>query len=94
MFEVIKTWFRQYFSDPEAVVLFFTLLISLFLIVVLGHMLAPAIVAVIFAYLFNGLVSKLDRCKCPHLLSVVLAFLLFAGAILIIVLFLLPFQAN
>jgi len=69
----------------------FTLLlvvIGLVFVYLLGSVLVPFLVAFLLAYFLNPLVIKLDRLKIPHILSVLLVFIV---AILIIVLLLFLF---
>lgn len=61
MLAVIREWFRTYFSDEQAVYLFVILLGGLLVMLFLGRMLAPAITALVLAYLLQGLVNALVR---------------------------------
>ena len=52
MRNVLRNWFAEYFSDEEAVILFFALLISFGVVLILGKMLAPVFTALILALNF------------------------------------------
>lgn len=73
--ELLKNWFKRYFSDPQVVILGVMLLIGLFIVIGLGKWLAPMFAAIIIAYLLEALVVKLQRTGLPRMPSVVLVFL-------------------
>jgi putative permease len=79
MLKVFTDWYKRYFSNPEAVMLFLSLLFLLLLITTMGRMLAPVLAAVIIAYLLQGLVNIFERLKIPHKLAVVIVFIIFVG---------------
>jgi putative permease len=88
MLVVLKSWYKKYFSHPEAVILLFFLLASFGLIVTMGGILAPVIISLIIVYLLDRWVRDLVARKVPHsiaYLAVYFAFLLlFIMAILIL----------
>jgi len=90
MINIIKAWFNRYFSDPEAVLLFFILLIGFCLIIFMGSILAPIIASIIFAYLLQWVVIKLEELKMPRLVAVWVVFLGFLGILLVSCLLLVP----
>ena len=45
MLDVIKNWYRDYFTDPQAVILLLLLLAAFGLIVLFGNIMAPVLVA-------------------------------------------------
>ncbi len=73
--ELLKNWFKRYFSDPQVVILGVVLLIGLFIVIGLGKWLAPMFAAIIIAYLLEALVVKLQRIGSPRMPAVVLVFL-------------------
>lgn len=91
---VFKTWVERYFSDEEAVVLLLILIIGFAAVILLGKMLAPFFTALIFAFLLQGVVSWLERRGLPRLLSVLLVFLIFIGALLALALVVMPLVWN
>ncbi len=90
MKQVFSRWFTRYFSDPEAVILAVIIAFALFVLYTAGYMLAPVFAGLVIAYLLEGLVSRLSGMKVPHVWAVSLVFLLFMGALVILLLFMLP----
>lgn len=90
MFRVIIDWFRQYFSDPEAMVLLLTLVAICAIVWIFGGMLFPIFVSIVIAYFLDGMVNRLQRWKIPHILAVSIVCLLFVSALLIGLLWLMP----
>lgn len=90
MINILKVWFNKYFSDPEAVLLFVVLLIGFGLIFFLGSILGPLLASIIFAYLLDGIVQQLQRCKLPHLAAVIIVFVTFISLVFASVILLLP----
>jgi len=90
MHKVISGWFSEYFSDEEAVVLFFALLISFGVIYWLGEMLAPVFTALILAYMAQGLISMLIRNGLPEKVAVYGVFVFGVGLFVMVILMLLP----
>ncbi len=73
----IKGWFRRQFSDPQVVTLTLIILVLAGTIFFLGQMLLPLLAAIVIAYLLEGLVQRLEHRGVPHLVSVVIVFLVF-----------------
>ena len=90
MLKIIQTWFQRYFSDPEAVLLFFILLIGFGSIFVAGDVLAPVIASIVIAYFLQWWVVLLQRFKIPHNISYIIVYLGFLGIFAIGILILLP----
>jgi len=94
MLKIIRNWFEKYFSDEEAVIVFLLLVISTFLVLTLGSILAPVIASIVIAYILQGVVVKLQRIGVPHFLAVLSVFTIFLGVTLATVLVLLPLVAT
>ncbi len=90
MFNIIKQWFQRFFSEPEAVILLFSLIFLFLVIIYMGNMLAPAFVSLVLAYLLQSIVRLLERCKIPHSLAVIIVFLVFISLVLLLLLGILP----
>jgi putative permease len=75
MIEVLRQWYQRHFTDPQVVILAFLLLAGFLVIVFAGHILAPLLASLIIAYLLEGAVQKLTRCRLPRLLAVTLVLL-------------------
>jgi len=94
MFEFVQSWYRRYFTDPQAVVLVVLLVVSFVVIYTMGSMLAPFFAAIIIAYMLEGAVSKLQVRKMPRLLAVNLVFFLFVTFLVFLVVYFLPKLAT
>jgi len=90
VFQIIKAWFYRYFSDPEAVLLFFLLLFGFGLVIFMGGVLTPVLASIVIAYLLQWVVGQLERCKIPRLMAVWIVFLGFLGLFLASFFLLLP----
>ncbi len=86
----VRLWFRRYAADPQVVALSLVLLIGLAVTVTFGRMLAPAIAALVLAYLLDGIVMPMRRIGVPRNLAVSLVFLVFMVALVFILLGMLP----
>lgn len=86
----ISDWFRRTFSDPEAVSLFMTLVIGLLFLELFGRLLMPVLVSVVIAYMLMSIVRQLKRWRCPHLLAVIITYLIFISLVVYLVFGLLP----
>ncbi len=90
LLESISTWFRRNFSDPGAISLFFTLVIGFVLIEFFGGLLLPVIISIILTYLLQAGVKWLERWYCPHIIAVLLVFIVFISAVIVAFLWLAP----
>lgn len=89
MIKIINKWIHRYFSDEEALLLFFLLMIGLALIIFLGKPLAPVFMSMILAFLMQGAVITLSRI-IPHTYAVILVFITFVGVFFAFMLLVLP----
>ncbi|MDP6184285.1 MAG: AI-2E family transporter [Gammaproteobacteria bacterium] len=94
MFDIVSTWYRRYLSHPQAVLLVLLLLLSAGVVVFFGHMLAPALAAVIIAYLLEGTVNELQRRRIPRLLAVAIVFTAFLAVLIFLLLGLMPILSR
>lgn len=90
MVHIVRTWFNRYFSDPEAVLLFFVLMLGFGLVVLMGEILAPVLASIVIAYLLDWIIVHLQPLKVPRLVAVILVFVGFLGLLLMSFLLLLP----
>jgi putative permease len=88
--QLIRDWFRYYFSDPQVVILMVLLILGSVFILLLGNILAPFIASVVIAYLLEGLVGLLERSKVPRLAAVLIVFLGFMVFLAFLMFILLP----
>ena len=80
MKEVLTRWYQRYFSEEEAVVLLVMLVAAFVVMLAFGEILAPVFVAVILAYLMQGVANVMRHRGLPAELSVAISTLLFLGA--------------
>ncbi|MEH6466885.1 MAG: AI-2E family transporter [Porticoccus sp.] len=90
MWKVLGSWVDRYFGEEEAVLLALLLAVALVVVATMGEIMAPFVAALIFAFLLQGGVNRLERLKVPRLVAVTLVFLMFIGAFLAILIILLP----
>ncbi len=90
MLQIIRAWFNRYFSDPEAVLLFFILVFGFGMVVLMGNILAPVLASIVIAYLLEWIVVRIQALNIPRFPAVLLVFIGFLGLLLISLLFLLP----
>ena len=77
MFNFINTWYKRYFTDPQASLLVILLAFGLIILLTMGKMLAPLLAALIIAYLLEGAVSKLQAKDISRFISVNVGYSLF-----------------
>ncbi|MCP4370603.1 MAG: AI-2E family transporter [Deltaproteobacteria bacterium] len=94
MIPILKEWQNRYFSDPQIVILGFLLLVGFVFIFLFGNMLIPVFASIVIAYLLEGIVSMLQRCRIPRIASVISVFLLFLACLLILIVALLPMLSR
>lgn len=94
MYQVVRKWFNRYFSDPEAVFMFFVLIGAVIVFRIMGNILVPIIASIIIAYMLSGFVRRLKQWKVPDLLAVILVYLLFLSLFLVLIIWLLPILAQ
>ncbi|MBT5888895.1 MAG: AI-2E family transporter, partial [Halieaceae bacterium] len=77
MKEVLTRWYQRYFSEEEAVILLVLLSAALTVLLIFGDILAPVFVAVVLAYLMQGVANFLRHRGLPAEVSVGVSTLLF-----------------
>lgn len=87
---VVSNWFQKFLSNRQVVQLFALLLLAVIFIVFFGQMLAPAIAAVVVAFLLDGAVKWLMDKGVSKIIAVTCVFLGFITASLIAFFALLP----
>jgi len=90
MLDIIRDWYNRNFSDPQAVILALMLLSVFGLLWLFGDILAPVVVALVLAYLLEGVVATTERWGVPRTLSVSIVLLLFITVSLLVLFVLLP----
>ena len=90
MLDIIRDWYNRNFSDPQAVILALMLLALFGLLWLFGDILAPVVVALVLAYLLEGVVATTERWGVPRTLSVTIVLLLFVTLSLLVLFVLVP----
>ena len=90
MLDFIRSWLNRYLSDHEALVLLLMLVTGFLTIIFMGHMLAPALAALVLAFLMQGLVNLLERKGIPHTFAVSIIFMLFMAVLMASIFLLVP----
>jgi len=79
--QALRAWLERQLLDTEMVALAVSLLVIFGLLALLGNTLAPVLVAIALAYVLDGVVDLLGRCRAPRFISIIMVG---AGAILFI----------
>jgi len=90
MLQFLANWFKRYFSNEEALIVFFLLLSFSLIIGFFGKILAPVFTAIIIAYLLNGLVTHLVKYHLSEKLAVIGVFTIFIGLLTALTVLILP----
>jgi len=88
--EVIGGWINRHFSNEEAIYLVVFLVVVFLALITVGGMLAPVLTGLVLAFLLQGLVKKLQSLGVSERLAVYLTFLVFIGALVALLIFVLP----
>lgn len=88
--ELIWDWLRRQFSDPQAVALAVLLAALLTLVILFGGYLAPLLTAIVFAYMLEGSVSRLERLQVARRWSALLISNLLILSFLLLIFALVP----
>jgi len=94
MLDIIRDWYNRNFSDPQAVILALMLLVLFGLLWLFGDILAPVVVALVLAYLLEGVVATTERWGVPRTLSVTIVLLLFVTLSLLVLFVVLPILSQ
>lgn len=80
MIQIFSDWYKEYFSNREAVLLILLLAIGLTVVVTMGTILAPVLTAIVLAYLLQGMISFLEKYNMPRLAALGITYVLFLAA--------------
>ena len=94
MIEPIREWYQRNFSDPQAVILALLLISAFLLIWLLGGVLAPVLVALVFAYLLDGVVTAMQRYHIPRPLAAATVMLVFVFFCLLLLFGVMPLLSQ
>ncbi|VAW50295.1 Putative permease PerM (= YfgO) [hydrothermal vent metagenome] len=90
MINVIKGWFEKHFSDPQAVILIFILVLGAILVLYWGSVLTPVLAGIVIAYILEGLVCRFTRFGLPRFIAFLFSYTLFLTALALILFGLVP----
>ncbi|MBR7888569.1 AI-2E family transporter [Marinomonas sp. A79] len=77
MFKIVDSLIKRYFSNEEVVVFVLLLVAVMFGLALWGGILAPILIAIVLAFLLQGLVDRLQSIGLGHTVSVLLVFTAF-----------------
>ncbi len=87
---VISSWFKRNFSDPQIVILISALIVGFVFIIYFGKPLAPFLTSIVVAYLLESVIVRLEKLNVPRVLAVGLVFLIFMVVMLVLIIWLVP----
>jgi putative permease len=87
---LFKNAFKYFLPNEQAVSLAFFLVVCFLLIYGLSDLLMPVFVSIVFAYLLEGLVVKLELIHIPRTVAVCVVFSVFLASLCFLLLYLLP----
>lgn len=90
MLDIIRDWYARNFSDPQAVILALLIVVVSTLVWLFGDILAPVLVALVLAYLLEGVVKTLQRWHVPRTAASVLVLLGFLALSAVVLFGLVP----
>ena len=90
MLKIVKSWVDKFFSDEEAVILFFLMVAGVLIVAWIGQVMAPVIASIVIAFILQGVVGKLSRWGLKPQSSVVLTYLLFLSVFSVCIFALFP----
>jgi len=94
MKQVLQRWLKQYFSEPQFVILVFMLLCCFLLIYFLGKMLMPVFISILIALLLDSLIEWLRKFNVRRTAGVYLIFILFLALFFDLLIILLPLISH
>jgi putative permease len=91
MFNIVREFFKQRFSNPEAATLLIVIVLGFLSILLFGKILAPILAGLVIAFLCEPVVLMLNHSlRFPRWLAVSVVFLVFIGVVVLGVVILLP----
>jgi len=91
MLQTLSNWYNRYFSDPHAVLLALLLIFGFTVVLTMGNMLAPALAAIVIAYLLEDIVQYIkNRFQLRRIIPVIIVFNLFMAFTLFIIFGMVP----
>ncbi|MCH7881641.1 MAG: AI-2E family transporter [Proteobacteria bacterium] len=94
MINLLKKWYERHFTDPQTIIFAFILIAGGLLILVMNAYLMPILVGIVIAYLFEGLVYRLNQIRLNRTIAASIVTTLILAAILIVLFVLLPLLTH
>jgi len=94
MYDIIRDWYARNFSDPQAVILAFFLLVVFGLVWLVGDIMAPVLVSLVLAYLLEGLVAVMMRFRVHRTVAAAFVLLLIVAISAIVLFGLIPVMSQ
>jgi len=94
MLRILKVWYHKYFSDPQAIMLAFLLIVGTIVILTMGGMLAPVLASIVLAYLLEAGVVRIVRMGAPRIVAVSLIFVVFLAVLFFVAIGMMPLLSN
>jgi len=94
MLDILQQWYQRHFTDPQTVIFAFILIVGALLIFVLNAHLMPILIAIIIAYLAEGMVAWLHRINLGRTSSASIVTAMMVTAILLTFFVLLPLLSR
>ncbi|USD38756.1 MULTISPECIES: AI-2E family transporter [Ferrimonas] len=90
MWNLVRSWYQEKFSDPQAVTLAMILVVGFAVIYFYGQLITPLLVAIVLAYMLEWPVAQMANRGMPRVLAASLVLLTFVGAMALFCLVALP----
>ena len=90
MFKVVDSLIKRYLSNEEVVIFILLLLGGVGVLAYWGGILAPVLIAIVLAFLMQGVVNKLKSFGLGHTVAVSFVFLVFMAAFSLFIGFMIP----
>ncbi len=94
MFDILQQWYHRHFTDPQTVIFAFILIVGSAMVLLLNTHLMPILVAIVIAYLAEGLVTLMHRYNLGRTLAASIVTALMVTAILLFFFVLLPLLSR
>jgi putative permease len=94
MINIFKQWYQRYFTDPQTVMFAFILIFGALVIVVMNAHLMPILIGIIIAYLFEGLMARLNYINLNRTVSASIVTAIILTAIVLTLFVLLPLLSR
>ena len=90
MLDIFKSWYKKYFSNPEAIILVLVLVVIFSLWVLVGEIFAPVIVSLVIAYLLGWWINLLVNHNIPRSFAYLIIYTGFLAIFVVAIFILLP----